>query len=68
MKSYIRDYRLLYNNIIKYYNFFVTENPYKIKLNMGCVTRKTPIFRESKAIDDVDHSFWMKYYVDIRNI
>jgi len=68
IKSYITDYTILYNTIIKYYNFFIQENSYKMELKMGCVTKKNPIIRQPKAIDDVDHKFWINYYLDVRNI
>lgn len=67
-KSYNIDYVYLYNNIIEFYNNLLIEIPYKIKLEMGCVTSKNIIFRETKDPSDIDHFFWMNYYLDVRNI
>ena len=67
-KSYDIDYIYLYNNIIEYYNNLLIEIPYKIELKIGCITNKSVVFRETKSISNIDHFFWINYYLDLRNI
>lgn len=67
-KSYNIDYIYLYNNIIEYYNNLLIEIPYKIELNIGCITNKNVIFREPKTLLNLNHFFWINYYLDLRNI
>ena len=67
-KSYDIDYICLYNNIIEYYNNLLIEIPYKIELKIGCITNKSVVFRETKSISNIDHFFWINYYLDLRNI
>jgi len=67
-KSYNVDYIYLYNNIIEYYNNLLIEIPYKIELKIGCITNKNVIYREPKATSNIDHFFWINYYLDLRNV
>jgi len=67
-KSYNIEYNYIYNTIIEFYNNLVFEIPYKIKLKMGCVTNKNIIYRQTKSLNEIDHLFWINYYLDIRNI
>lgn len=67
-KSYNIEYNYLYNIIIEFYNNLVFEVPYKIKLNIGCVTSKNVIYREAKDLNNIDDFFWINYYLDVRNI
>lgn len=67
-KSYNIEYNYIYNTIIEFYNNLVFEIPYKIKLKMGCVTSKNIIYKQTKSLNEIDHLFWINYYLDIRNI
>ena len=67
-KSYDIDYVYLYNTIIQYYNNLLIEIPYKIELKIGCITNKNIIFRKPQSTINIDHFFWINYYLDLRNI
>lgn len=68
-KSFNKDYIYLYNNIIEYYNNLLIEQPYRIKLTTTCKkTFKQISFLEEKSLNDIDHSFWLDFYLDARNI
>ena len=68
-KSYNIDYIYLYNNIIEYYNNMVLSKPYEIILNTSCrKTKRNIIYRSEQSISDIDHDYWINFYIDIRNL
>jgi len=67
-KSFNIDYIYLYNIIIEFYNNLVLEVPYKIELSTGCSTNRITTLREPQSDLDIDHFFWINYYLDVRNI
>ena len=67
-KSYNIEYTYIYNLIIQYYNNLILENSYKIKLKMGCVLSRSVEFRQQKDPNNIDHFFWINYFLDVRNI
>ena len=66
--SYSIDYIYLYNNIIDYYNNLTIEVPFYIKLKMGCVTKRNVQFLEPQSTSDINHDYWIDFYLDARNL
>ena len=68
-KSYIIDNILIKNKLIEYYNDFLIENPYKIKLKMGCVriSERRIVYREQYN-DSYSDEYWTNLYLDLRNL
>ena len=68
-KSYKIDYKLLHDNIVKFYNLLIIEKRYEIKLEArgaNCTIKKV-FMRPEQMISDIDHFFWINYYLDARN-
>ena len=66
--SYTIDYIYLYNNIIDNYNNLTIEIPFKIKLKMGCVTKRDIEFLDPQSTSDINHDYWINFYLDVRNL
>ena len=66
--SYIIDNIILKNKLIEYYNFFLLENPYKVKLET-CrkKTNKKIIYRKEYSNSYPD-SYWNDLYLTLRNL
>jgi hypothetical protein len=67
-RSFNIEYTYIYNIIIEHYNNLILEIPYKIKLKMGCALSRVVEFRQQKDASEVDHFFWINYFLDVRNI
>tara|TARA_Y100000592_G_scaffold15311_1_gene22304 strand:- start:10685 stop:11938 length:1254 start_codon:yes stop_codon:yes gene_type:complete len=68
-KAYKIDYKLLYRNIINYYNLLVDQKQYEIVLkskSKNC-TLKEIYYRPTQSTTDIDDLYWMNYYLDVRN-
>ena len=47
----------------------VLSKPYEITLNTTCrKTRRNILFRKEQSTTEINHDFWINYYLDLRNI
>ena len=70
-KCYTKDYLLIKNYIIEYYNILIERNPYKTSLKFcSKKTTKETVFRKPYNSNNptVTDFYWINYYLDIRNI
>ena len=68
-KSYNIDNIIIKSKLIEYYEYFLIENPYKIKLNI-CRKKTTKEVLYRSQYDDTMFSdqYWVELYLDMRNL
>jgi hypothetical protein len=66
--SYIIDNIILKNKLIEYYNFFLLENPYKVKLEFCRKKTSKKIIYRKEYSESYSDEYWNGLYLTLRNL